>query len=526
MGEVVSADPAAPRWWQTGVVYQVYPRSFQDSNGDGVGDLPGVIDRLDHLAWLGVDAVWLSPIFRSPMRDFGYDVADYLDVDPLFGSLADADRLISEAHSRGLRVLLDFVPNHTSSDHAWFVDARSSRDAEHRDWYVWRDPAPDGGPPNDLESQFEGPAWTLDEATGQYWYHSFLPEQPELDWRTPAVREAMLDVMRTWFARGIDGFRIDVLWMVAKDDAPWQDPPVGPGPAGVVKDQRNALEHGDGPAMEPLLEAMRAVADEFPERVLVGEVYMPPARLVRYYGREGRGAHLPFNFGLVWLPWHATAVRDAIREYEQALPEGAWPNWVLGNHDQPRVASRLGAGQARVAAMLLLTLRGTPTLYNGDELGLPDADVPPDRIVDVAGRDPVRSPMPWTRHDANAGFSTAEPWLPMVAGAAALSVEAQRDDPTSMLALHRRLLAVRRASPALHAGSIELLDAPAGVVAFDRRHGGEQVRVLLNLTGEPAIVTLDGSWTSLVGTRPGREGTYEHDAVTLAGDEGLVLRHS
>jgi alpha-glucosidase len=518
------ADAAAPRWWQTGVVYQVYPRSFRDTDGDGVGDLPGVIEGIDHLAWLGVDAIWLSPIFRSPMRDYGYDVADYLDVDPLFGTLADADRLIAEAHARGLRVLLDFVPNHTSSDHPWFADARSSRDAAHRDWYVWRDPAPGGGPPNDLVSQFGGPAWTLDEATGQYWYHSFLPEQPELDWRNPAVREAMLDVMRTWFARGVDGFRIDVLWMIAKDEAPWQDAPVGPGPAGTILDPRNALEHGDGPGMEPLLEALRDVADEFPDRALVAEVYMPPERLVRYYGTGGRGAHLPFNFALVTLAWDAPTIRAAIGAYEAALPAGAWPNWVLGNHDQPRVATRVGAAQARVAAMLLLTLRGTPTLYYGDELGLPDAHVPPDRIVDVAGRDPARSPMPWTRDEPGAGFSAGDPWLPMVDGAAALSVEAQRADPTSMLALHRRLLAVRRASPALHAGSLELLDAPRGVVAFDRRHGGEQVRVLLNLTSELAVVPVDGAWTCLAGTRPGAEGTGIRGDVPLAGDEGVVLR--
>jgi alpha-glucosidase len=458
------------------------------------------------------------------MRDYGYDVADYLDVDPLFGTLADADRLIAEAHARGLRVLLDFVPNHTSSEHPWFLDARSARDAAHRDWYVWRDPAAGGGPPNDLVSQFGGPAWTLDEATGQYWYHSFLPQQPELDWRNPAVRAAMLDVMRSWFARGIDGFRIDVLWMMAKDDAPWRDAPVGPGPAGPVLDPRNALEHGDGPGMEVLLEALRDVADEFPDRVLVGEVYMPPSRLVRYYGLDNRGAHLPFNFALVTLPWEAGAIRDAIATYEAALPAGAWPNWVLGNHDQSRVAARVGDAQARVAAMLLLTLRGTPTLYYGDELGLPDAVVPPDRVVDVAGRDPERSPMPWTRGHPNAGFTDGEPWLPLVDGAAALSVEAQLGDPASMLSLHRRLLAVRRATPALHAGSLELVDAPAGIVAFDRRHRGEHARILLNLTGTPVVVPDDGAWTCLVGTRPGREGAHLRGAITLAGDEGLVLR--
>ncbi len=458
------------------------------------------------------------------MRDYGYDVADYLDVDPLFGTLADAEHLIAEAHARGIRVLLDFVPNHTSSEHPWFLDARSSRDAAHRDWYVWRDPAPDGGPPNHLVSQFGGPAWTLDRATGQYWYHSFLPEQPELDWRNPRVREAMLDVMRTWFGRGIDGFRIDVLWMIAKDDAPWADAPVGPGPDGPGSDPRGALAHGDGPGMEPLLEALRAVADEGPDRVLVGEVYMPPTRLVRYYGVEGRGAHLPFNFALVTARWDAASIRAAIDDYEGALPAGAWPNWVLGNHDQPRVATRVGAAQARVAAMLLLTLRGTPTIYYGDELGLPDAEVPPARVVDVAGRDPERSPMPWSATRPNAGFSGATPWLPLVAGAAGLSVEAQRDDDGSMLSLHRRLLAARRASPALHAGSLELIDAPAGVVAFDRRHAGEVVRVLLNLAGAPVAAPVDGDWTCLAGTHPGRDGASVRGTVVLDGDEGLVLR--
>ena len=347
-------------WWQRGVVYQVYPRSFADSDGDGIGDLPGITGRLDHLAALGVDAIWLSPIFRSPMRDFGYDVADYRDVDPVFGTLEDADRLIAAAHRRGIRVVLDFVPNHTSSDHEWFLDARSSRDAAHRDWYVWRDPAPDGGPPNDLLAQFGGPAWTLDEGTGQYWYHSFLPEQPDLDWRNPAVRAAMHDNLRFWFDRGVDGFRIDVLWMIAKDDAPWRDGPVAAAATGFGGDPRNALEHGDGPAMDERLRELRDVADEYPDRVLIGEVYMEPRRMVRYYGPGGRGAHLPFNTALVTLPWEAGAIRAAVEAYEAALPDGAWPNWVLGNHDQSRVATRLGAAQARVAAMLLLTLRGTP----------------------------------------------------------------------------------------------------------------------------------------------------------------------
>jgi alpha-glucosidase len=515
-------------WWQTGVVYQVYPRSFADSDGDGIGDLAGVVAHLDHLAWLGVDAVWLSPIFRSPMRDYGYDVADFRDVDPLFGSLADADRLIAEAHARDIRVLLDLVPNHTSSDHEWFLDARSSRTSAHRDWYVWRDPAADGGPPNGMQSQFGGPAWTLDVATNQYWYHSFLPEQPELDWRNPAVRDALLDAMRFWLARGIDGFRVDVLWMIAKDEWPWRDDPVGPGPGGVGLGDTAALDHGDGPDMEARLRELRDVADEFPGRVLVGEVYMEPRRLVRYYGTEGRGAHLPFNFALVTLPWDAPTIGAAVAAYEAALPANAWPNWVLGNHDQSRVATRLGAAQARVAAMLLLTLRGTPTLYYGDELGLPDATVQPDRIVDVAGRDPERSPMPWTHSDPNAGFSAAEPWLPMVDDAGTWSVDTQRAEPDSMLQLHRRLLALRRASSALHSGAWTPIPpaagSPDGVVAYDRTHGDERLRVLLNLTPEPVTLGIPGAWRVAVGTDVEREGAELRDVVTLRGDEGLVLR--
>ena len=511
-------------WWQRGVVYQVYPRSFADSNGDGIGDLPGITGRLDHLAALGVDAIWLSPIFRSPMRDFGYDVADYRDVDPVFGTLEDADRLIAAAHRRDIRVVLDFVPNHTSSDHEWFLDARSSRDAAHRDWYVWRDPAPGGGPPNDLLAQFGGPAWTLDEGTGQYWYHSFLPEQPDLDWRNPAVRAAMHDNLRFWFDRGVDGFRIDVLWMIAKDDAPWRDGRVAAAATGFGGDPRDALEHGDGPAMDERLRELRDVADEYPDRVLIGEVYMEPRRMVRYYGPGGRGAHLPFNTALVTLPWEAGAIRAAVEACEAALPDGAWPNWVLGNHDQSRVATRLGAAQARVAAMLLLTLRGTPTLYYGDEIGLPDVPVPPGRVVDVAGRDPERSPMPWTT-GANAGFSTADPWLPITDDPGTFSVEAQERSPGSMLTLHRQLLALRRSEPALHLGSWTGFDAPAGVIAYGREHGGTRLLVLLNLTREPATVVLDGAWIVELSTRLDRApGVPAGSAVGLRGDEGLVLR--
>ncbi len=456
------------------------------------------------------------------MRDYGYDVSDYKDIDPLFGTLGDADRLIAEAHGRGIRILLDFVPNHTSSDHPWFVDARSSRTARHRDWYVWRDPAPGGGPPNPMQSQFGGPAWTLDETTGQYWYHSFLPQQPELDWRNPDVRAAMLDVLRFWFARGIDGCRIDVLWMIAKDDWPWRDAPAADAAAPDVA-AWGALRHGDGPTIEALLHELRAVSDQFPARVLVGEVYMEPPGLVRYYGKDGHGVHLPFNFTLMGVPWDASTIGGAIAAYEAALPLGAWPNWVLGNHDQARVATRLGAAQARVAAVLLLTLRGTPTIYNGDELGLPDALIPPDRIVDVAGRDPVRIPMPWTTDGPFAGFSTVEPWLPMPPDAGARSVEAQRDDEASMLMLHHRLLALRRARPALQAGAWEPVDVGPGVLAYNRVQDADRIRVLLNMTHVPVVVRVEGRWRAAVGTTPAREGTFVEGDLTLGPDEAVVL---
>ena len=408
-------------WWQRGVVYQVYPRSFQDSNGDGVGDLVGIRQRLDHLEWLGVDAVWLSPIFRSPMADFGYDVADYRDVDPLFGTLADLDALIADMHQRGMHLLLDFVPNHTSSEHPWFLDARSSRDAEHRDWYIWRDPRPGGEPPNAWQSAFLGSAWEWDEATGQYYFHSFLKEQPDLDWTNGAVREAMKDVLRFWFRRGIDGFRVDVVNLLAK----------GPELASV-DDHDEHDKWGDEPAVHPLMRELRAVADEFDEKVLIGEIYLPPSELVTFYGKALDEIHLPFNFGLLELKgWTAQTVCDAVVEYDRALPPKAWPNWVLGNHDRPRVATRLGPAQARVATMLLLTLRGTPTLYYGDAIGMVEVDLPRSAWRDPQGlrggptRDGCRTPMVWDSTPLG-GFTTGTPWLPMAQPAGTLYAPSAR----------------------------------------------------------------------------------------------------
>ena len=478
-------------WWHEGVIYQIYPRSFQDSNGDGIGDLAGIETRLDALVALGVDAIWISPIFPSPMADFGYDVADYTGIDPRFGTMEAFDRLLAAAHARGLKLLLDFVPNHSSDQHAWFEESRASRDNPKRDWYLWRDPAPDGGVPNNWMSHFGGPAWTFDEATGQYYYHAFLKEQPDLNWRNPDTAQAMLDAMRFWFNKGVDGFRIDVLWLVIKDPD-FTDNPVNPAWHPGMQDLQRVLPYNsaDQPGVRDVVHAMRRVADDT-GGLLIGEIYLPIDRLVAYYGEDGRGVQLPFNFLLLDTPWNASAIRHAISEYEAALPEGGWPNWVLGNHDKPRVAARVGEAQARVAAMLLLTLRGTPTLYQGDELGLAGAPVPPERIRDpqklreptaAFNRDEARLPMPWDG-SAEGGFTSGDPWLPLQPDFAERNVAAQTDAPGSMWTLHRDLLALRRAHSALTLGSIELIAAADDVIAYVREHEGERLFVALNLSG-------------------------------------------
>jgi alpha-glucosidase len=369
-------------WWQHGIVYQIYPRSFQDTNGDGIRDLDGITRRLDYLAWLGVDAVWVCPIYTSPMADFGYDVSDYRDVDPIFGTLANFDKLIQEAHSRGLKLILDFVPNHTSDQHPWFLESRSSRENPRRDWYLWHDPSPSGGPPNNWLSNFGGSGWEFDAATNQYYYHAFLKEQPDLNWRNPEVRQVMFDCLRFWLDRGADGFRVDVLWLLIKDDQ-FRDNPPNPAwlPDQPGIDRLLQRYSADRPEIHALVSEMRDVLDRYQDRVLIGEIYLPLKQLMTYYGKDRKsGAQLPFNFQLISAAWNAREIARIVEDYEAALPHGCWPNWVLGNHDQKRIASRVGLSAAPLAAMLLLTLRGTPTLYYGDELGLEDATIPSSRV--------------------------------------------------------------------------------------------------------------------------------------------------
>ena len=527
------------KWWQRGTIYQIYPRSFMDSNGDGVGDLPGIIARLDYLRWLGVDAIWISPIYPSPMKDFGYDVSDYVDVNPLFGTLADFDRLVAEAHGRDLKVILDFVPNHSSDQHAWFLEARSSRGNPKRDWYIWHDPAPDGGPPNNWLSTFGGSAWQFDQATGQYYYHAFLKEQPDLNWRNPEVVDAMMDVLRFWLDRGVDGFRVDVLWHLIKDDQ-FRDNPPNPDwtPDRDPYQRLVPVYTTDRPEVHGIVQRMRAVMDEYTDRMFIGEIYLPIEKLVQYYGGpELKGANLPFNFQLINAKWDARHLASLIREYESALPEGAWPNWVLGNHDQHRIATRCNLAQARVAGMLLLTLRGTPTLYYGDEIGMRDVPISPERVQDPfeknvpgkgLGRDPERTPMQWNARE-NAGFTSGAPWLPLASDSDRVNVETQQHEPASMLTLYSRLIALRRGEPALEVGRFELLDADGDVLAYVRRgrKGESSFLVALNFGPRGHVLhrPIDApAGTIILSTQLDRHGERVKGNIALRGDEGIIVR--
>jgi alpha-glucosidase len=523
-------------WWQRGIIYQIYPRSFQDSNADGIGDLEGIRQRLDYLCDLSVDAVWISPIYPSPMADFGYDITDYCGIDPIFGTLVDFDHLLAEVHKRGLKLILDFVPNHTSTQHPWFLESRSSRQDPKRNWYIWRDPAPDGGPPNNWLANFGGSGWEYHPATGQYYYHAFLKQQPDLNWRNPEVRQAMYDVLRFWLDRGVDGFRVDVLWLLIKDQQ-FRDNPPNPlwhaNQAGI--DRLVQRYSADQPEVHTVVEEMRAILDTYADRVLIGEIYLPVTRLVEYYGKDMKGAHLPFNFQLIFAAWNAAEIARIVADYETALPAGGWPNWVLGNHDQKRIATRVGEKEARVAAMLLLTLRGTPTLYYGDELGLQNVPIPPERVQDPweknepgldLGRDPARTPMPWDASQ-NAGFTAGIPWLPLNPDHVAHNVATLTDDPHSMLSLYRRLIALRQDRATLYMGSYVGSHTEADLLVFERRHDNEHsLLVALNFGTLPRRLVLPADAKEarvLLSTELDREAGTVLEIVDLRPTEGVIL---
>jgi alpha-glucosidase len=514
------------------VLYQVYPRSFADSDGDGVGDLAGITGHLDHLTWLGVDGIWLGPVTVSPNVDWGYDVADYLAVDPGLGTLADLEGLIAEAGRRGIRVLLDLVPNHTSDQHPWFVDSRSSPTSDHRSWYVWADPAEDGSPPNNWVSSFGGRAWTLDERTGQYYLHNHLREQPDLNWWEPAVWDAFDVILTYWLDRGVAGFRIDVCNMIVKDAELRDNPPaLDTDPLDVrIFGQRPEFT-SDRPEVHDVLRHWRRLVDHYPDAVLLGETPVPTAEaLARYYGRDDE-LHLAFNFPFLSAPFEADALRAVVEATEAALPPGAWPVWTGSNHDLGRLATRWAGGdpaRTRAALVLLLCLRGTPVLYQGDEIGLVDTEVAHEDMRDPlgvryhphwSGRDGCRTPMPWTATPGG-GFTGPEvtPWLPL-GDTTVANVEAQRDDPGSTLHLVRGLIGLRRDLADLRDGPYATVASPPGSWAWRR---GDRLVVLVNLSD--GAVVLDGVRGRVVsGTDPGRRG--ERVAGSLPADpwEALVV---
>ncbi len=529
-------DESGRTWWRDGVLYQIYPRSFMDTNADGVGDLKGITARLDYLQWLGVDGIWLDPIMVSPNKDWGYDVADYVDVDGALGTLADADELIAEAAARNIRVIMDLVPNHTSDQHSWFLDAKSSRTARHRDWYVWADPKPDGSPPNNWKMSFDPgrPAWTFDDASGQYYLNQFLPTQPDLNWWNDEVRDAFDDILLFWFDRGVAGFRIDVAHSIVKDKLLRDNPP-------ATKDDHwyvqlmgyRSVYNACRPEVHDVLKRWRKLADGYdPNRVLVGETYvLDPHAYASFYG-NGDELNLAFNFMMLHANFDATELRHAVETAERLIPATGWPVWTAGNHDHHRFPSRWGDNdptRARAAMLMLLTLRGTPFIYYGDEIGMPDTDVPLDRILDPVGqfhgprlgRDNERTPMHWA-NEPGAGFSKpgVEPWLPY-GDFGACNVTDQRDDPQSMLTLTRDLIALRRRSADLSRGDYHSLPSSDDARVWSWRRG-ERTFVACNISAEPADVT-PGPGTVVISTRRERDGERVAGTLRLEQWEAVIV---
>jgi alpha-glucosidase len=502
-------------WWRGAVIYQIYPRSYADSNGDGIGDLAGITARLDYVASLGVDAIWLSPFFSSPMKDFGYDVSDYRAVDPIFGTLQDVDALIDRAHALGLKVIIDQVYSHTSDQHAWFEESRSSRNNAKADWYVWADAKPDGSPPSNWQSVFCGPAWEWDSRRRQYYLHNFLTGQPDLNVRNPAVQNALLDVAKFWLERGVDGFRLDAINFAMHDPELRDNPPAEhcrtPSRPFDFQNHIYNQSHADIPTF---LGRLRAVMDRYDARFTVAEIGGPDAEREMKAFTAGDSL-LNTAYGFVFLyadALDASAVRAAFDRWPGAPGEG-WPSWAFSNHDAPRHVSRWltdcdPAQVARTTLMLLMALRGNAFLYQGEELGLPQADVPFERLQDpealvnwpvTLGRDGARTPMPWTKGSAHAGFSPVEPWLPVDPRHHGLAVDVQLADPSSTLAFARRMIALRKAQPALRTGTMRFLDAPPEVLAFEREESGQRLLCVFNLSNRFCAWAppSDADWTIL-----------------------------
>jgi len=529
-------DEPGRTWWKDGVLYQIYPRSYMDTNADGIGDLRGITARLDHLQWLGVDGIWLDPIMVSPNKDWGYDVADYCDVDPALGTLADAEELVAEASERGIRVILDLVPNHSSDQHKWFRDSISSPNATHRDWYVWADPKPDGSPPNNWVMAFDPrvPAWTFDEASGQYYLNQFLSSQPDLNWWNEGVRDAFDDILHFWFDRGVAGFRIDVCHSIIKDRQLRDNPPSTKDDHWWVQMKgQHEVYNACLPEVHDVLRRWRALADSYdPNRVLIGETYvLEPDKLGSFYG-AGDELNLAFNFMLIHSKFRAPDLRAAVEHAQQHLPSHAWPVWTGGNHDNHRFPSRWGddhPDRARAAMLMLMGLRGTPFLYYGDEIGMPDTDIPDDRVLDPVGvfhgarvgRDPERTPMPWTG-EPGAGYSQpgVEPWLPY-GDIAACNVADQRHDPDSTLSLTRDLIGLRDALPELRRGSYTTLPSSDDRVWAWQR--GDRTVVAMNISDEPADVRDAGTGEIRISTIRARDNERVNGSLHLEPWEAAIV---
>lgn len=506
-------DSVRHPWWHGATLYQVYPRSFFDSNGDGIGDLPGITRRLEYIAALGVDAIWISPFFTSPMKDFGYDVAEYCDVDPIFGTLRDFDRLIEAAHALGLRVIIDQVFSHTSDQHPWFKESRADRSNPRADWYVWADARADGSPPSNWQSVFGGPAWTWDARRGQYYLHNFLPEQPDLNVHLPEVQDALLACARFWLERGVDGFRIDAIDYAMHDPALTDNPPARPNGRLQTRpiDFQQARHNKSHPDIVRFIERIRALVDDYGGRFTVAEVGGEDGEpAMKQFIAGDRRFHTAYGFNFLYAQTLSPALVRSILEAWPGEGRTGWPSWAFSNHDAPRAVSRWAspadrAAAARLAMLLLLCLRGNVFLYQGEELGLPQADVAFEDIRDpeaianwplTLGRDGARTPMPWLSRASNAGFSTGRPWLPVPDEHIQLAVDLQEEDPHSQLAVTRRLVALRQSSEALRYGSLRILESSDSILMLERAVPSERLLCIFNLSNTPHTLRIlpPGAW--------------------------------
>ncbi len=524
-------------WWKTGVIYQIYPRSFYDSSGDGVGDIKGITEKLDYLSWLGVDAIWLSPVNRSPMYDFGYDISDYYDIDEAYGTLGDFHTLIKRSHEQGIKIIMDLVVNHTSHLHKWFVESRSSKDSSKRDWYIWHK-GKNGRPPNNWKSSFGGSAWELDPHTGEYYLHSFLKEQPDLNWRNAEMRRAIYRMMRHWLDAGIDGFRLDVVNWFVKDDRfrnnPFTIKPLNP--------ERHKYDR-NRPEVHRYIREIRSVVDEYEGRMTVGEVFtLPPgdpALSASFLGNGTDELHLAFDFSIMYRLWGARSFYKCLKRWASAIPETGWQCNVLSNHDQPRSRSRFMGGadsekRARVAAVFLLTIKGTPFLYYGEELGMKNTRLGRGEIVDplgkrywpvYSGRDCSRTPMLWSGK-TSAGFTSGKPWLPVDSDYKTINVRAQSADKYSILNLYRNMIRLRKKHSALNCGDfVPVMKGFNGVLAYFRTDENETFFIALNFTSKEKRIHAanPAQWRVMLSTH---RTHFEHSTslnFTLAPYEATVI---